>query len=255
MRTLAAAFRLQVQYIRRVPDYLLPAVVAPIMGTVFLLVVRQAGREDLAGAALLAPALIGLWHASLNIAGEVITGDRGSGVFEALVATPVSLPLLVLGRVLASTALGLAALFEMGLLGTLVFGVDLQVRHPLLLAVVLTATAAAATGHAVLMAATFVLGRSSRPFQRALTFPFYLLGGVIVPVELLPEWARAASRVVFLSWSSGLLRDSLRPGPVEAAAFRLATIAGLGGLALGVGWTVTVSMVNRARRLGTMTYA
>lgn len=255
MRTVAAAFRLQIGIIRRVPDYLLPAVSAPLMGIVFLLVIRDAGREDLVTFALVGPVLIGLWHSSLNISGEIITGDRGSGVLEALVATPTPVPLLVLGRVLASIALGLIALVAMVFIAVVFFRLSLAVPHPWVMVAALVVTALAAGGHAVLMAATFVLGQSSRPFQRALSFPFYVLGGVVVPVTFLPDWAEVASHVVFLSWSAELLRDALDPAPVSDLGLRLAVISGLGLAALVGGWRLTISMLDRGRRIGSMTYA
>jgi len=252
---LRAAFRLQIQIIKRIPDYMTHQVTSPLLTVVFLLIVRQSGRTELVPFAVVGPVLIGLWATSLFIAGEVITGDRGSGVFEALVATPAPLPALVLGRVAATTLLGLVTFAETWFVVVVVMREPLAVPHPAIFLVALAATAAAMSGHAVLMAATFVLGESSRPFQRALSWPFYLLGGVMVPVALLPGWVQPLSRGIFLSWSGGLLRDALAPGPVTHLAPRLGVILLLGGIALAAGFLLTGRMVARARSIGTMTYA
>lgn len=252
---LRAAFRLQIQIIRRVPDYITYQITSPLLTVVFLLIIRESGRTELVPFAVVGPVLIGLWATSLMIAGEVITSDRGSGVFEALVATPAPLPVLVLGRVGASTLLGLLTFAETWFVVVVLMREPLPLPHPAVFLLALGATAAAMAGHAVLMAATFVLGQSSRPFQRALSWPFYLLGGVMVPVALLPAWAQPMSQAVFLSWSGGLLRDALAPQPVADVLPRLAVVLGLGALALIAGWTLTGRMVARARSLGTMTYA
>ena len=255
IRALRAAFRLQIQIIRRVPDYITYQITSPLLTVVFLLIIRQSGRTELVPFAVVGPVLIGLWATSLMIAGEVITSDRGSGVFEALVATPAPLPALVLGRVGASTLLGLVTFAETWFVVVVLMREPLPLPHPLVLFAALGATAAAMAGHAVLMAATFVLGQSSRPFQRALSWPFYLLGGVMVPVALLPEWVQPMSNAVFLSWSGGLLRDALSSDPISDVLFRLVIVLALGALALVVGWALTGRMVARARSLGTMTYA
>ena len=255
MTALRAAFRLQVQIIRRVPDYLTHQVTSPLLTVVFLLIVRQSGRDDLLAFAVVGPVLIGLWATSLFIAGEVISSDRGSGVFEALVATPARLPLLVLGRVGATTLLGLVTFAETWFVVVVLMRESLPLPHPAIFLAALVVTAAAMAGHAVLMAATFVLGQSSRPFQRALSWPFYVLGGVMVPIALLPGWIQPFSRGVFLFWSGDLLRDTLTPGPVADVLPRLGMVLALGVVALGVGWTLTGLMVARARSLGTMTYA
>ena len=93
----------------------------------------------------------------------------------------------------------------------------------------------AVAGTALIMASLFVLTRSARTFQNSLSYPFYVLGGVLVPVSYLPDWLRPLSSGVFLSWSADLLRASLAPAPVHRLAFRLAMIVllGLAGLALG----------------------
>lgn len=252
---LGAAFRLQVQIIKRVPDYITYQITSPLLTVVFLLIIRESGRTELVPFAVVGPVLIGLWATSLFIAGEVITSDRGSGVFEALVATPAPLPVLVLGRVMASTLLGLVTFAETWFVVVVIMREPLAVPHAGVFLAALGVTAAAMAGHAVLMAATFVLGESSRPFQRALSWPFYLLGGVMVPVALLPHWAQPMSRGVFLSWSGGLLRDALAPGPVEHVLPRMGAVVGLGAVALALGWVLTGWMVARARSLGTMTYA
>jgi len=255
MTALRAAFRLQLQIIRRIPDYVTYQVTSPLLTVVFLLIVRQSGRTELVPFAVVGPVLIGLWATSLFIAGEVIARDRGSGVFEALVATPAPLPVLVLGRVAASTLLGLVTFAETWFVVVVLMREPLPIPHPALFLAALAATALAMAGHAVLMAATFVLGQSSRPFQRALSWPFYLLGGVMVPVALLPGWLQPLSRGVFLSWSGGLLRDALSPGPVSGVAARIAMVLALGALALAAGWLLTGRMVARSRSLGTMAYA
>jgi ABC-2 type transport system permease protein len=61
--------------------------------------------------------------------------------------------------------------------------------------------------------------------------------------------------LVFLSWSSDLLRDALSPAPVPDLASRLAVILVLGVAAYVLGLALVRRTVDRLRRTGSLTYA
>ncbi|MDX1450897.1 MAG: ABC transporter permease, partial [Acidimicrobiia bacterium] len=105
------------------------------------------------------------------------------------------------------------------------------------------------------MATVFTAARSARTFQNSLSYPFYVLGGVLVPVEMLPGWVQPLSRGVFLSWSSDLLRDSLAYPPVASLGFRVAVILLLGLVGFGLGWWLMGRVIDRLKRIGTVKYA
>lgn len=251
MRTMFAAYRLQLQIIRRNPDYLLNLATTPIFTVIFLSIVRHAGRDELVAHAVMAPVLMSLWGISLFVAGEIIVTDRSAGTFEAIIATPAPLPLTVVGRVFAVTSLGLLAFGEAWIVARVVFALPVEVAHPAVLLAALVLSAAAMSGTALVMAALFAFGRRARPFQRVLSYPFYVLGGVLVPVALLPDWVQPISRIIFLFWSSELLRDSLRPDHIESLLPRLEAVFGLGALAFVFGWVLTVAILNVVRSRGT----
>ncbi len=255
MSLLWRSFLLQLHVIRRNPDYFLGLAIAPLSAVIFLSVVRHAGREDLVPFALVAPVLMALWRTSIMVSGEIINEDRGLGTMEPTIAAPGSYPTVVLGRIAAVSAVGLLGLPEVWLVARVIFDIRITVDHPLVFMLSLVAAAFAMSGTAVVMAAVFCLGRSSRIFQQTLTYPFYVLGGILVPVSVLPLWARPFSRLIFLSWTADLLRASLSPAPVEDVALRLAVILAL-GLAGFLGGTALLRRVlDRVRNLGTITYA
>jgi len=219
---------------------------------VFFAVVHQAGRADLVASALLAPVLMALWQLSLFASGEIVAEERWLGTVEPVLATPASFTGLVFARVLAVTVVSLVAAPEALLVGRLVFGAGVHVYHPIPLVLALAATAFAVSGTALVMATLFVLTRSARTFQNSLGYPFYVLGGVFVPVSLLPGWVRPLSSAVFLSWSADLLRASLRPAAVHGVPLRLAMICALGLLGLVVGMLVLGRTLRRLQREGTL---
>lgn len=250
MRTFAAAFRLQLQVIRSDPDYLMPLATIPLFTIVFLAIVRHAGREDLTEYALMAPVLIALWQLSLTVAGEIVAEDRWLGTLEVVVAAPASFPVTVVARVFAVTSVAFVAFGEVWAVAAGIFRVSVEFHHPAAFGLTLGATALAMSGTALIMAALFVVTRSARTFQNSLSYPFYVLGGVLVPVSFLPDWIERLSNVVFLSWSAELLRDGLGPAPVEDLGFRLGMVLGLGLAGFVVGRLVLERILRRVRTTG-----
>jgi ABC-2 type transport system permease protein len=255
MRTLAAGFKLQLQLMRSDPDYLMPLATAPFYAIVFLAIVEHAGRSDLTAYALMAPVLMTLWQLALLSSGETIAEDRWTGTFELAVAAPVSFAVPVVGRVLAVTAVALLSFVEVWLVARLLFSIDIVFHHPAAFVLTLLITALAMAGTSLIMAALFVITRSPRTFQNSLSFPFYVLGGVLVPVSYLPDWIEPLSALVFLSWGADLLRDSLAPAPVDDFFLRL-TIVGLLGIGgFVVGRVLLMRLLRRVRQSGEVSLA
>ena len=252
MRSFAAGFRLQLREMFADAEYLMPLVTVPMFAVIFLAIVRHAGRDDLTAYALMAPVLIALWALSIYCSGEIVEGDKWYGVLEAAVAAPANLAVVVLGRICAVTAVALAAFAEVWLVGRLGFGLDVEVHHPGTLLATLGVTAFAMSGTAVIMAALFVLARNVRTFQNSLTYPAYVLGGVLVPVTFLPDWVEPLSKAVFLSWSADLLRASFAAAPVENVGGRLAAVALLGAGGFVLGWWLLGRILGHVRRDGSL---
>lgn len=252
MRAFIAGFRLQVRIVLTDPDYVMPLLTVPMFTITFLAIMLEAGRDDLTQYALLAPVLIALWALALLDAGEIVTGDRWYGVLEATIAAPTALAPLLLGRILAVTAIALFSFVEVLVAGRLAFGVAITVEHPAEFVATVLATAFAVSGTAVIMAGLFVLSRSPRTFQNSLSFPFYVLGGVLVPVSFLPDWLEPLSTIVFLSWAADLLRATLDGAPVEDFAQRLAMVLVLGAAGFAIGAVVIAWVLRRARTQGTV---
>ncbi|HUH15920.1 MAG TPA: ABC transporter permease [Gaiellaceae bacterium] len=250
-----AGARLQARLIRADPDYLMPLATIPLFAVAFLAIVRHAGRDDLTAYALLAPVLIALWSLSLYVSGEIVEGDRWAGTLEPAVAAPSPFALVVLGRIVAVTAVSLVSFAEVWLVARFLFRTGFELHHPWVFFATLGATVLAMAGTALLMSGLFVLARSARTFQNSLSYPFYVLGGVIVPVAFLPDWLEPVSRAVFLSWSADLFRDSLTAGAVEGAVARIATVLALGAAGFLAGRLALHWILRRVRAAGSLGHA
>ena len=252
MHGLRGAARLQFQIVRADSGYLNEILANPFFAVIFLGIVRAAGRRDLTAFAIVAPVLITLWGMALEISGDIVDSDRGVGILESVVATPVGFPTVVLGRVLAVTAMSVVAVGETWLVARFGFGVAVTLEHPAVLAATLAVTGLAAVGAALIMAGVFVLARTARTFQNTLNYPVFLLAGVIVPVSYLPDWLRPLGRLIFLSWSADLLREGLSPRPLENVLPRLGVILLLGAAGLVLGRVALQVVLRRVRALGTV---
>ena len=255
MSGLLAGFRLELRVVRANPDSLIPLITAPLFAIIFLAIVRQSGRADLEPDALMAPVLMSLWWIALVQAGSMITSDRWQAVLEPLIASPTSLASVLVGRVTFLICVGLLSFFEVWLAGWLIFGVTIPFEHPLELALTLLATAFAMSGTAVAFAALFVMTRNAYTFINSASFPFYVLGGVLVPVAFLPDWIEPLSSVLFLSWSADLLRASLKEPPVDDFWARLGMVVLLGTITFALGRAVLFYVLRRMRERGELATA
>ncbi|MFC4913538.1 hypothetical protein [Actinomadura gamaensis] len=248
------SFLLQAALSRRSPGHVLILLIAPMQTTRLLSLTVHAHRPDAVATAVIAPGLIGLWVSALDYAGRVIPEDQWAGRFTPMVAAPVPLALVVVGRVFAVVLVGALAFGESWLVAALGFGRVLTVHAPGVFAAAVAATCLAAVGTAMLLAGLLALSRARDVLQNSLSYPFYILGGVVFPILVLPYWVRPFSRLVFLSWSSRLLRDAVH-GNAPGWPLALAVILGLGAAAMAGGVRLTRRHVDAARREGTVGYA
>ena len=73
----------------------------------------------------------------------------------------------------------------------------------------------------MLLSCLFVLTRAAPRIAEALTYPVFILGGLVVPLSLLPSWARPVSAGVPLRWGGELLRAASAGKPQELRAWLL----------------------------------
>jgi ABC-2 type transport system permease protein len=255
MRAFLAGARIQLRFLTAYPDSLIPFFTAPLFTVIFMMIFRHAGRADLTAYAAIAPVFIALWWLALFNSGWTIQIERWNGTLEMLVAAPSSLAAVVLGRISTTTMVGIVSFAEAWLVARLVFGTTVSIDHPWVFVVTVVVTLAAMSGTAVAMASLFVLARNAVTFSNSASYPFYVLGGILVPVAVLPWWLRPVSSVVFLSWSADLLRSALRPAAVHAVVFRLCMVALLGACGFAVSalaFRVILRRVRASGELGTM---
>lgn len=234
----------------RTPNYWMVLISTPPQVILFLSVVDAFDRPDLITNALLAPILMNMWSTALWTGGSVMRDDRWAGLLEVHAASPQPYGLVVSARVAAVVLLSLLVIPITLLTAALTYGVDIQVMHWGLLLTTFGVTALAVVGTGIVFSSMTILSRAAITFQSAASYPFLLLGGVFVPLELLPAWVQPFGRLVFLSWSSDLVRDSVTQPLVDNALPRLGMVVLLGGIGFVAGlWLVRV-VIDKVRLSG-----
>jgi ABC-2 type transport system permease protein len=250
VRGFVAGLRIQLAFYRSSPDSALPLLTGPIFTIIFSMILRHGGRADLTGYAVLAPFYMSLWWFALFSGGLIIQGERREGTVDYLLAAPVGFVSVILGRISTLVLAGLVAFVEMWVFGRYVLRAQVSIYHPALFAVSLVLTLFAMTTTSLLMANAFVLSRSAMTYTNAASYPIYLLGGILVPVAFLPGWLQPVTDVVFLSWSSRLLRASIAAGPSNNTGFDLVMLLALGVIAAVLAWALMIRILRKVRETG-----
>jgi ABC-type multidrug transport system permease subunit len=131
-------------------------------------------------------AFVNLQTTALMTFSKTVREGQLQGTLEALIATPTSLPLVVLSSGL--WAFTLTSLTSFGMLAfALLFGLDLSHTNVATLALFLVLTVAALSPLGVLSAAATMVLKQNAPFDFALSTLSYMFAGVYLPVSLLPQ--------------------------------------------------------------------
>ena len=236
--------------LRREPSTMFAVWLVPVQTLGYLAIFRFGGRADLDLYAVIAPAVIALWALALMLSGEVIANERDNQSLEAIAAAPARLELVMVGRVVVITLASWFALPLSMLTGWVFFGVPPLLAEPGVFVLTYVAMSAATVATALLFVVFFVNSRSPRIFQNSLSYPFYVLGGVLVPVALYPEWVQVLARGVYLSWSADLLRASATGNGLAGWPWRIGVILALGLMTYLVARGLLALTLRNARKEG-----
>lgn len=255
MNALLSAARIQLAMFGRAPADLVALALAPAFSLVFIGIASVNDRDDLVPHAAVAPVAIAMLSMAITKSGALIDLDRHAGTIELLLASPTSLAHVLLGRITTITAASLLSVGETVLVAGLLTDTDVAVERPGLFILSIALMAAATVGVAMVMAALFVRTRYAVTLQNSLSYPLYLLGGVLVPVAALPDWLEPLSRLLYLSWATDLLRASLVAGSFAPYVPHVTALSVLAAGNLLVGWSLVGRLSDRARRSGEVGHA
>lgn len=193
--------------------------------------------------------LTALWSATIWGAASVLRRDRQQGTLSRALNGVVDVRVVVAGRGLGSTLVSLIVVIA-AVAGVALFsGRRLAEIAPdaLALAFILALLSGSALG--LLVGSLFVASRFGAQLSAALTYPVYILGGMLIPPDELPLPFRWASLVVSFRWIQAILTAGVH-GRIDWTAVLAATcLTAAYGL---LGWLIFARLVDRGRREATL---
>jgi ABC-2 type transport system permease protein len=233
-RVLMRGFAVQTRYLLSSGFFVLMSTVQPlVLATLAHYLFLAGGRADALLYAAIGAGMLNVWTTTLIGSGQALTLLRTAGLLELLVAAPVPFPLVLAPMTVATATVGMYALGATLAWGWLVFDIPLQVAHPWLLAAALPATVLGLGMLGMVLASLFVRFRYANALTNLLDYPVWLLSGMLVPAELMPDWVRPVAWLLPTTWGVRAIRDAMLGGePLMAVGVCLLLAAAYLGLGL-----------------------
>ena len=246
LRLLAVAWVLNVKQLTRSSFDGLLAILWPLFfATIAFFMFRAGGDPKALVYAALGAAVMGIWTATSVSAGSALQRERWHGTLELLVAAPAHFSLVLLPLAFATSAIGIYCMTTTLLWGRFVFGIDLQLEHPLLMTGAIPATILSIGALGFLMAVSFARYRTAWALGSMTEYPIWLICGFLVPLALLPGWVHPISWALAPTWGMRAIRESSTGGtPLPDVGMCVL----LGGVYIAIGVFVTESVLRAARR-------
>jgi ABC-2 type transport system permease protein len=199
--------------------------------------------------ASLGASVMGIWSATSTSASGAIQQQRWLGTLELLVAAPANFALVMLPLTVAMSTIGLYSMVATLAWGHFVFGVDIQLVHPLLFVLAVPATIASIGAVGFLLSVAVVRYRTAWALGNALEYPVWLVCGFLVPLSLLPAWVRPVSWGLAPTWGVRAIRESAVGGsPLPDLLICVA----IGAACVAVGFALVEVLLRAARRTASL---
>jgi ABC-2 type transport system permease protein len=209
----------------------------------------RGGHVDPAELAL-GMALVGLWGTTIWQTGLVLNGERSLGTLALVLSRPASFAVVLAGKAVGSTLRAVAFVVPTVAVASALAGKPIPARSPLAFAGAALAVVASASVFGMLLGCLFVLTRSAIRIAEAATYPVFILGGLVVPLSLLPRGLRPLADAVSLHWGAELLHAASAGTPQPGRAWLLlAATTAVYGVAAALLFN---RMVDRGRRTGSL---
>ncbi|MEU5907117.1 ABC transporter permease [Micromonospora sp. NPDC047467] len=214
------------------------------------LLARRTGNQVQPASLALGICLVSLWGATIWQTGFVLQSERVDGTLAPVLSRPANLGAVLVGKAAASTIRSLLFVVPTVAVTMLVAREPLPVAAPGAMVAAALAVVVSATVFGLLVGSLFVLTRAAYRIAEAAAYPVFILGGLVLPPELLPGWLQPVAWGVSLHWGAELLSAAAAgvPPPGTAWPMLAGTTAAYGLIAA---WLFE-RMVNRVRRDGTL---
>jgi ABC-2 type transport system permease protein len=156
--------------------------------------------------------MTGLWTTLLFNSGNSITGERWTGTLENLVAAPVPMRIVILGKNLADVCQSMLSVIVCYAMISLILGYAITIAQPFFFLVSILLTIFSFVCFGLIISTIFILNPDVQRFQNGLEFPVYILAGFLFPIAVLPLWTTPLSYLLTPYWASVALHGTTSGG-------------------------------------------
>jgi ABC-2 type transport system permease protein len=166
--------------------------------------------------------LTAMWSATVWTAGGVLRRERTYGTLARCVTSVYPAQLVLFGKSLGASLSSIVGVVASCAVVIPLLGLPLQVASPLLLLPAAVLVVLSGTALGMLLSCLFLLTRHGLAWSGALIYPVFILGGLLIPSNLLPSWLSWMSSLLSLHWINEFVveasrRGSFAPVPLLAA--------------------------------------
>ncbi|MFJ2130381.1 ABC transporter permease [Streptomyces sp. NPDC087845] len=222
---------------------------------VVLLIIAVETQQPTAdrGAEIVASVMLtALWGSTIWTSGGVLRRERTYGTLARCVCGVESPTLILFGKSLGATLYGVGTILASTVFTVLALRLPVGMAHPFWLVVGLVVVIVSATTLGALLSCLFLLTRNGLIWSGALMYPVFVLGGLLIPQDVLPVWLRWVPQLLSLRWINEFLSSAAGHGlSITPLAVAVLLTVGYGVVA---GRTYRWS-IDKARQRGTLDYA
>ncbi|MBK6015423.1 ABC transporter permease [Streptomyces sp. MBT53] len=250
LRWVWVAVLLHAKQLSRSPLEIVISLVDPLVyATLAVYLFRVGGERHSVIEAAVGAGMMAVWASVLFGSGGAVQRQRWQGTLELLMLAPRRPALCFLPITLATAVIGVYGLLATLLWGVVVFGMPLQIANLSAFVVAVLGVVASLGMMGLLLASLFVLLPNANALANTLSYPVWMLSGMLVSLSVLPGWTTPLSDVLPTTWGARAVRQAAEGGPVWPS---LGVGVGLGLVCLVAGTVSMTRMERRARAAATL---
>lgn len=184
-------------------------IVQPLIYSFILyMMYKDSSYANYANYVVLGSGLTSLWSSVCFSSAGDIERERYMGTLENLFCSPSKFTIIIIGKVLANTFLGLLGMGLSLVFIKLFFNSSIYIKDgfSFLLSFILMIFSFVCI--ALVISPMFTLSKNTRALMNCMEYPVFILCGFVVPIDNLPQFLKYISYILSPTWAIKILNES-----------------------------------------------